>query len=407
MTTESANTPARRRALGRGISALLEGREPAPAPASSVRMVPVDHIQPNPYQPRRAFHPERLNELAASVKELEGRARENVLRQEMGDLLQTCLTAEEAYTVLGQSLQKLFPRQAGALCMLDAAQNLFEAAASWGGFPAEESVFAPDECWAMRRGRAHFVEDPSASLRCRHLGSGPPTFYICVPMMAQGEALGVLHLRNISPEPFTEAERQLVSNTAEHIAMALANLKLRETLRNQSIRDPLTGLYNRRYMEESLERELRRAARNGRSLGMILIDFDNFKPFNDTFGHQAGDTLLTEFGKFLEHRVRGEDIACRYGGEEFLLILPDANLGTTLRRAERLRAEVKELKVEHGGRVLGPITLSLGVVVYPNHGASAKVLMRAGDMALYQAKAEGRDRVVVGENEPSAGTDAA
>src|SRR3989449_1743351 len=197
-----------------------------------------------------------------------------------------------------------------------------------------ERVFAPEECWALRRGQVHGVEDPARGLVCRHLGALRGVSYLCVRMMGQGEALGVLHVQSggtsgEGQNHLTDAQQRLAVTAAGHIALALANLRLRETLRMQSIRDPLTGLFNRRYMEESLARELRRAARNQRRLGAIMLDLDRFKRFNDTFGHEAGDTLLRELGEFLRSRTRGEDIACRYGGEEFVVILPEASMEVT------------------------------------------------------------------------------
>jgi diguanylate cyclase (GGDEF)-like protein len=223
-------------------------------------------------------------------------------------------------------------------------------------------------------------------------------------MMAQGETLGVLHLQSGKPSPSqTQEERetlaasqqQLAVTLAEHVALALANLKLRETLRQQAIRDPLTGLFNRRYMEETLERELRRAERRQAPLGVIMFDLDHFKKFNDTFGHAAGDIVLREIGAFLHTRVRVEDIACRYGGEEFVVILPDASLEDTLKRAEQLRVGIKGLNVRYHDQALGAVAVSLGVAVLPEHGSTTEAILKAADAALYRAKREGRDRVVV------------
>jgi diguanylate cyclase (GGDEF)-like protein len=178
------------------------------------------------------------------------------------------------------------------------------------------------------------------------------------------------------------------------MALALANLRLRESLRNQSIRDPLTGLFNRRYMQESLEREIHRANRDQSPIGVVMIDLDHFKNFNDTFGHPAGDALLRALAHLLQSHVRGEDIACRYGGEEFALILPHTSLDVTWQRAELLREKFKHLQPLHDGQVLGSITLSVGVAVYPAHGANGEAVLQAADSALYRAKHSGRDRAV-------------
>jgi diguanylate cyclase (GGDEF)-like protein len=191
----------------------------------------------------------------------------------------------------------------------------------------------------------------------------------------------------------TDAKQRLAVTMAEHIAMALSNLKLHETLRSQSIRDPLTGLFNRRFMEESLALELRRAVRNQRPLGVIMLDLDCFKHFNDTFGHDAGDALLRELGKLLQTNIRGEDIACRYGGEEFTLILPEGSAEVTQQRADALREAIKRMDVLHRGRPLGRITASMGVAIFPEHGRSAESLLQAADASLYQSKDAGGDTV--------------
>jgi|GEM_PF-2084018 len=342
--------------------------------------------------------------LTGWLRELEKRTHESSLLADMVDLLQTCVSGEEAYAVVARFAQQLFPTDPGALCVLNNSRSMVEAVALWGGSPAGEPVFTPEGCWALRRGQVHLVEDASTGPVCAHLSASGARGYLCVPMMAQGEALGVFHLQVGAQEApaggswLTEAKQRLAETVAGQIALSLANLRLRETLRLQSIRDPLTGLFNRRYMEESLARELRRAARNQHSLGAIMLDLDHFKRFNDTFGHEAGDALLRELGDFLRTRTRREDIACRYGGEEFAIILPDASIEATLQRAERLRSEFKHLNMQHRGQSLGVVTLSLGVAVFPEHGATVEDILRAADRALYRAKEEGRDRAVVGES---------
>jgi diguanylate cyclase (GGDEF)-like protein len=179
--------------------------------------------------------------------------------------------------------------------------------------------------------------------------------------------------------------------------MALASLNLRESLRHQAIRDPLTGLFNRRYMEESLEREFLRVQRRNASMGLIMLDLDHFKIFNDTYGHKAGDAMLAAMGSLVLKHVRREDIACRYGGEEFLLILPEAPLETTLARAELLKEAMGQLQIDHQGQILGPLTTSFGVATFPEHAQNWEDLIRAADRALYRAKQKGRDRVEVAQ----------
>ncbi|MBI1747645.1 MAG: diguanylate cyclase [Acidobacteria bacterium] len=336
--------------------------------------------------------------------DLELRNREIRLLADMSNFLQACATADEAYGVITHTAQQLFLESTGALFVFSASRNDLEAMATWGelAISPNERVFSPEECCALRRGRAHIVEDPRSALSCRHMAAHPAGRYLCVPMMAQGEALGVLHLRHNPPgaesaQGILTRKAWLAVPLAEHVALALANLKLRETLRNQSIRDPLTGLFNRRYMEETLEREIRRSERSHRPLGAVMIDIDHFKHFNDTFGHEAGDLLLREVGALLATQIRDGDIACRHGGEEFALILPESPLEAVRQRAEELRLGVRQMSVQYRGQSLGAVTVSAGVAVFPEHGGVAEALLRATDRALYRAKGAGRDRVVLAE----------
>jgi diguanylate cyclase (GGDEF)-like protein/PAS domain S-box-containing protein len=338
--------------------------------------------------------------LTDRVKELEQRHREITLLNDMGDLLQACLTLEDAYTVVTRFAPQLFVTKPGLLGILNVSKNLVDPIVTWGE-PATTPAappFAVDDCWALRRGRLHLVEDTPTALLCKH-SSPSPTPSLCIPLSAQNETIGLLHLREPSATPARSIEwtQQLAGMFARHIELALANLRLRATLRDQSIRDPLTGLFNRRYMEESLAREVSRAIRSGDPLGIIMLDLDHFKDFNDNFGHEAGDVLLRELGKLLQTHIRAGDIVCRYGGEEFIGIVTGASLETTLRRAEELRELVKHLCVEYQGRWVGPITISLGVSIFPLNGSSAETVLRAADGALYRAKGEGRDRVVAAQ----------
>ena len=344
--------------------------------------------------------------LTRSHAELEQRNLDISRLSEMGELMQSCQAAAEAYQVVAQTLPKIFPMTVGAIYAIGASGNVVESVTVWGGAMPGETVFGLEDCWALRRGRMHAVAQIEYGQRCAHVTASSISGYLCIPLVAQGEALGILHLRTVNQESaahrnpsllFTDSGKRLATALAEQIALALANLRLRETLREQSIRDPLTGLFNRRYLEESLEREIRRATRSQRSLSVLMIDLDHFKRFNDTFGHDAGDALLRELGQLLQSNVRGSDIACRYGGEEFSLIMPDATLSTAQERAEHIRKSAKSLDLKHAGQALGAVTLSVGVAAFPEHGDTPFLLTRAADQALYRAKAAGRDRVMLAE----------
>lgn len=346
--------------------------------------------------------------LRLSLGQVEQHNQKMMLLNDMRDLLQSCSTIDEAYLIIGKMGEQVLPHENGVLYSINTAQNRVESVVSWGASLTElDHAFRMDECWALRRGRAHILNSsPDAyglELICQHLKHQPPSFSLCIPMMAQGEAMGILHVRqepgvdkrpNSAETSQLEATQQIAMAMADSIVLTLANLKLRNSLHEQSVRDPLTGLFNRRYMEETLDREFIRAGRFQRAVGVMMLDLDHFKHFNDTFGHAAGDVLLRELGRFLKQSLRGGDIACRYGGEEFVLILPEVSLENTQLRAEQLRAGVKELNVHHDGRPMGPISLSVGIAMFPEHGATSQQVLSAADAALYQAKGSGRDRAV-------------
>jgi diguanylate cyclase (GGDEF)-like protein len=317
----------------------------------------------------------------------------------MGELFQSCLTLEEAYAVIRGLAPRLFPSEAGAVFVTSPEHGRLEVVASWGTQPAGGAAFPPDQCWALRNGRHHVVEDTSSGILCQHLPSPPPRAYLCMPLVAQGSSLGVLHVA-CEPigESLSEARQRLAETVAGHLGLGLANVQLREILRSQSIHDPLTGLFNRRYMEETLEREVHRARRGHQPMAILMMDVDGFKHQNDAFGHDAGDAVLRQIAGLFQGKLRREDIACRYGGEEFVLVLPDASLESAARRAEQLRVAVKEMRVPHNDLVLGPITISIGVAAFPDHGENAAGLLKAADAALYEAKGAGRDRVSVAKH---------
>lgn len=341
--------------------------------------------------------------LSAYVSELEQRNRETELFSEMVSLLQACVTTEEVQSVVGRLVRELFSADSGAMYLLNADRTRFEPVAIWGEQKAGEHGIAARECWSLRLGKMYLVDAAMPGVLCSHVRQPIETASLCIPLVAQGETLGLLHLlfdRAWLDLPRDARERQkrhkqqLAIAVAENIALSLANFKLRDTLYTQSIHDYLTGLYNRRYMAELLEKELHRMARKRQPAGIIIIDIDRFKSFNDQFGHEAGDIVLREFSLFVRKNIREEDFACRYGGDEFVIILPETPLDNVRQRAEQLRAGVKNMTIHFRGNTLDPVTLSCGVAVYPNHGVTAETLLRTADAALYRAKADGRDRVV-------------
>ncbi len=337
-----------------------------------------------------------LNEkLNISVNELQQRTNELSKLREMADLVQSCTSLEEAYRIVGDFAQQLFSASSGAAYALNPSRNLVEATTVWGDISAAEEVFDPEDCWALRRTKINLVDTSHSTLKCAHVKGTTQGGYLCLPLSAQGETFGILHLRDTASKGVERlsGRANLIELFAEQIALALGNLKLRETLRSQSIRDPLTGLFNRRYLEETLAREERRAIRANMPIGLIVFDVDHFKRLNDTHGHDAGDAVLRALGSLLQTHVREGDIACRYGGEEFVIALPGASLAITRERANELRKLTEKLTSFIPGRSIDKVTISLGAAAYPNHGATWQEVIQAADKALYKAKQGGRNRV--------------
>jgi len=338
------------------------------------------------------------DELRNQATELSKRNQEITLFSKMNDFLQTSTTEAEAYSIISDVVTQLFPDDSGAVFVLNASRDMLEATTVWGPQPPTNVIFPPNECWAHRRGQIHL--SLGHERWCPHVTDNGH-MYACLPLLAQGETLGILHILDgpIKNDKADEARMTekcaLAKILADNIGLGIANLKLRESMRNLSIRDPLTGLFNRRYMEEALAQEQHRTKRNDARLAVIMIDIDHFKQFNDSFGHDGGDAILRALGAFFKKHVRGSDIACRYGGEEFILILSPSTMEGAQQRAEKIREGAMLISVNHANRNLGTITLSLGVAIFPDHASEAAEIVKAADLALYQAKRNGRNRVVV------------
>lgn len=355
---------------------------------------------------------ERTNEITVTNRELKQTvARLNFRRVEMARLsemvnfLQACRDLDEALGLAESQWQSMFPGLSGTIFLMKASHNLLERAVGWGQPLDLEPCHLPDECWALRRGKPHKTGGTDGMAACRHLSSAETHRHICLPLSAHGETLGTLCLhvplglegahdngdrRNGDREAFYTA-------VAESLALAFSNLRLRETLRHQAIRDQLTGLYNRRYLLETLERELHRAAVRDQCLTVAMLDMDHFKRFNDTFGHAAGDAVLARFGVILREWKRGEDIVARYGGEEFAIVLPDMPADLAFERLESLRKTIETTVIEHHGQLLPPLTISGGIAVYPLHAVDRDALIGIADQALYSAKRDGRNRFSVAD----------
>jgi len=345
--------------------------------------------------------------LVQSLTQLEQRNLELTYLTEMGELIQACMTMDEAFAVSARFLKKIFPNEGGAVFLSGKSVNIVEAVVIWGESLEGELVFSRDECWAFRKGHTHIIVESGSGDICRHLKNKDVKSYICIPMMAQGNAIGMLHLqKNICKHDIKQeaekdwpgSKRRLMTAVAEHLSLAFANLKLQETLRQQAVHDSLTGLYNRRYMMDMLEREVRRAVRSRTSVGVIMLDLDHFKNINDNYGHECGDMVLQEMGRFLQTHVRQEDIVCRYGGEEFIIIMPGTALDVCKNRARSLWNGIKNIQIQVDGYTISHLSVSIGIAMSSNETITdASELLRMADAALYKAKEKGRDTIVIAE----------
>jgi diguanylate cyclase (GGDEF)-like protein/PAS domain S-box-containing protein len=338
----------------------------------------------------------KLNQkLEEKILVLEQTNQARIQLAKLNEYIQACTTIEEAKEILSNLLPPLFPHTHGAVYLVNNNKNLLDAIAAWG-IANSDSSFETKECWALRRGNLHLAHPTKTGLYCNHIGLETKlTPSLCLPMIAKGETLGMLYLRFDNSEAINQTIQELAETVGQNIAMSFANLKLQEKLRYQSLRDPLTGLFNRRYLQESLAKELDRAQRqrNKQFVSVIMLDIDYFKRFNDVYGHSAGDLVLKEVGAYLLSQIRQYDIACRYGGEELVIVMPNASLETTIIRAEEIRTGIKKLQLEHEGQKLGSISVSIGVSCFPDNSVDFDGLIRAADKALYQAKEQGRDCV--------------
>jgi diguanylate cyclase (GGDEF)-like protein len=334
--------------------------------------------------------------LGAQVRDLYQHSTEMALFGQLAEMLQACSSLDELCRIVASFAKRLFPADFGSLSILEPVNGTLDAQVSWGGPDGPLPLAAPfrqQDCWALRRGKPHYQDGPHENIFCTHTLLPLPAYTFCLPLMGQGATLGHLHLRaGAAGQLLSEARRLVAIALAYQVALGLSNLKLKETLREEAIRDPVTGLFNRRFMQESLAHEIQRARRAGTSVAVIAFDIDHFKEANDKLGHAAGDSLLAGLAEIAKAGLRAEDLSCRQGGDEFLLILPDIAETGAQAVAEKLRAELGRFTQHKFPELAGRITLSLGLAFFPRDAATPESLLKAADQALYRAKTLGRNQ---------------
>jgi len=327
------------------------------------------------------------------TKLLERQRLEIIIMNELTDMLQSCHTLDESWPIVGRSLTRLFDDIQGTIYTYRDSGNALMHGVSWGAQSVErQDGFSPEDCWSLRLGREWLFDPDGLHPRCHHIADSDYGAYICIPMLADGKTLGVMHIR-LPIDERKDIFIDLAESTAARLALALSNIKLRQTLRNLSVRDVLTGLYNRRFVDEVFEHEIARCRRNQKPLSVLMIDVDHFKRFNDNFGHDAGDVVLRAVGGLLKEQFRKTDLPCRLGGEEFLVILPECDNAAAFKVAEQLLLSISKLILFHQGKALDAVTASIGVASWPNPFQDESLLVGAADAALYAAKHAGRNQV--------------
>jgi diguanylate cyclase (GGDEF)-like protein len=330
-------------------------------------------------------------------------AREVKLLGELNEWLQSSRSLEELFDMVARFMTHMLPQCEGSVYVYSNSRDVLDGATSWNGGEHKDHIH-PEACWGLRRGRPYAYGLSEVDFVCEHAEPHDHRPYFCFPVLAHGETVGLMHLKaaaNVSDADF-RGTRKLAQMCAEQISMAIANVQMRDQLQDQSVRDPLTGLFNRRHLTDSMRKLILRSQKNSQKLNIVSVDVDHFKKFNDNHGHDAGDMVLRAVGAALDSACDGDEIACRIGGEEFMMLLPALDGDGAFNRAETLRKTVENITVRYGDKNLPRITVSVGLATYPDHGMMPQDLMRAADDALYAAKGNGRNQVVIAHAHPDA-----
>ena len=327
------------------------------------------------------------SQLEASNQELERSNRAMALLNELGDLLQSCGSLREAGGVFDDFMPQLFTGTAGAVYHFSSSHSMLDTASSWGGPLADDGPFGTEDCWALRRGRPHAVQAMEGGLVCPHVGEADPLGTICLPLMAQGESLGMLHLRGRDQALGDDALR-LALSAAEHLALGLANLRLRERLRSQALRDPLTGLVNQAYLKDQLVREVHRAHRLELPLVLMLLSLDSIDGVVES-GDLGGERVLAALGEVLLETRPTETLVARLEGARVAVLLPEHGIEDARRMFELVAGTMKSLRLPFGRRRILGGTLSAGVATLSGGVGDAEGLLAAAKAALARARNQG------------------
>ncbi|MEH2381611.1 MAG: diguanylate cyclase [Nostoc sp.] len=330
-------------------------------------------------------------QLEEKTLKLEAKKQELIYLSDMADMLYSCESEDEVYQVVALTCSKLFPNMSGSIYIIANSKNYVQMNSLWGGERSSKEIFLQSECWALRRGKINLLSPRNSGLVCSHLIQPVSGAHLCVPLFGQGELVGVLHiyaLAEISPE-----DQQITEIIARTLAFALNNISIKQHLIHDNLRDSMTQLFNQNYLQTITEQRLAEAERSGEPLSVIFLDIDNFKSYNSRYGHLTANIVLQGLAKLLLKSIRSFDIACRWGGEEFVIVMPNITLETLRKRVEQLRVDVQQMQLKDGDQILESITASFGIAV-SEPGITVKDFLNRADQAMLEAKRTGKNRVM-------------
>ena len=330
-------------------------------------------------------------QLEEKTLELEAKKRELIYLSDMADMLYSCEFEDEVYQVVALTCSKLFPNMSGCINIIANSKNYVQINSTWGSERSSKEVFSLSDCWALRRGKLNLLSPCNAGLMCSHLIPPVSGAHLCVPLFGQGEVIGILHIYAL--EEISREAQQITEIIARTLGIALNNLSIKQRLTYDSLRDGMTQLFNQSYMQNITEQRLAEADRAGQPLSVIFLDIDNFKSYNSRYGHMTANIVLQGLAKLLLKSIRSFDIACRWGGEEFVIVMPNMTLETLRMRVEQLRVDVEQMQLKDGDQILKSITASFGIAV-SEPGITVKDFLNRANQAMLEAKRTGKNRVM-------------
>ncbi|MEH2288554.1 MAG: diguanylate cyclase [Nostoc sp.] len=329
-------------------------------------------------------------QLEEKTLKLEVKKGELIYLSDMADMLYSCESEDEVYQVVALTCSKLFPNMSGCINIIADSKNYVQMKSTWGPKISSKEVFSLSECWALRRGKLNLSSSCNAGLICSHLIPPVSGVHLCVPLFGKSEVTGILHIYTL--EEINSEDQQIAEIIARYLAFTLNNLSIKQRLTYENLRDGMTQLFNQNYMQTITEQRLAEAERSGQPLSVIFIDIDDFKSYNSHYGHLTANIVLQELAKLLLKSIRSFDIACRWGGEEFVIVMPNMTLEALRKRVEQLRLDVEQMQLKDGDQILESITASFGIAV-SEPGITVKDFLNRANQAMLEAKRTGKNRV--------------